>query len=153
MTQITLKPIRQQTTVTLLATLTDNGVKIDWSDLSVVKAYIYSESQRVVAGPCTVQVDGEDPTILRCVYDASKPQYLGTQKLVIYCEYSGQKNTYDKEAFVFVSSTAATTDDGTTVGEDTTDVDITVEDVSSSILAGAIEAALEADRHEHRGGL
>jgi len=144
MTQIQLKPIRQLTTVTLEATLTDNGVKISWPDLENVKAYIYSEDQRIVAGPCTVEVDGEDDTVLICRYGADQPQFLGVQKLVITCDFEGQHNTYDKKAFEFVASTDQTLNDGTTVAEESVEVDINVKDVSSSILAGAIQAALDA---------
>lgn len=140
----TLRPIRQGTTVTMRATLTDNNVLVDWHDFSLIKCFVYSKEQRIVAGACTVSVDPEDSTVLVAVYDAACPQYLGDQKLVVYCEYEGQKNTYDKEAFCFVASTAQTISDGTTIADDTTDVAITVEDVSSSILSGAIAAALDA---------
>ena len=152
MTQITLKPIRQLTTVTLEATLTDNGVKISWPDLENVKAYIYSEDQRIVTGPCTVEVDGEDDTVLICRYGADQPQFLGVQKLVITCDFEGQHNTYDKKAFEFVASTDQTLNDGTTVAEEPVEVDINVKDVSSSILAGAIQAALDAAEFAARTG-
>jgi hypothetical protein len=132
------------TTVTMRVTLTDNGVKVSWPDLDSVKAFVYSEQQRLVAGACTVEVDGTDDTVLICTYAADKPQYLGPQKAVIVAEYQGQKSTYDKPAFTFVATTAETIVDGTTIAADTTDVDINVEDVSSSILAGAIAAALAA---------
>ena len=62
----TLKPIRQVTTVTMRVTLTDNGVKVSWPDLDSVKAFVYSEQQRLVAGACTVEVDGSDDTVLIC---------------------------------------------------------------------------------------
>ena len=143
-TTITLKPIRRQTTVTVRARLLDNGVRISWPDMDSVKAYIYSDVQRNVAGKCTTEIDGEDDTLLICRYDATEPQYLGVQRLVLCCEYSGQKSTYDKPAFVFVATTAETVSDGTSVAEDSTDVEISVEDVDSSILSGAIQAALDA---------
>ena len=152
MTQITLKPIRQLTTVTLEATLTDNGVKISWPDLENVKAYIYSEDQRIVTGPCTVEVDGEDDTVLICRYGADKPQFLGIQKLVITCDFEGQHNTYDKKAFEFVESTDQTVNDGTTIAEESVEVGIDVKDVDSSILAGAIQAALDAAEFATRTG-
>jgi len=144
MTQIQLKPIRRQTTVTLDVTLTDNGTKISWPDLDQIKAFIYSDAQRVIAGPCSVEVDGEDDTILHCRYGAEQQQYLGMQKVVVTCLYAGQQSTYDKPAFTFVASTDQTRSDGTTIAEEEVDVDIDVSDVDSSILAGAIQAALDA---------
>ena len=143
MTQ-TLKPIRQGTTVTMRVTLTDNGTKVSWPDLSSVRAYVYSEEQRLVAGACALTLYSLDDTVLICTYNADEPQYLGMQKCVIVAEFDGQKSTYDKPAFTFVATTAETLSDGTTIADDTTDVDINVEDVSSSILAGAIAAALAA---------
>ena len=144
MATTTLKPIRQQTDVTLRATLTDNGVKASWPDFSTVKAFIYAERQRIIAGECTVEVDLEDDTVLVCRYDATKPQHLGIQKLVILVEYDGQKNTYDKQAFQFVATTDETLDDGTTVEEEVAEVDIDVTDIDTSALSGAIAAALAA---------
>ena len=141
---VTIKPIRRGTTVTLRATLTDNGVRISWDTLDNIEAFIYSEEQRIVSGRCTCVVDGEDDTVLVCTYAADKPQYLGNQRLVVICDYQGQRSTFDKRAFQFVATTEETLVDGTTIEADTTDVHIDVQDVDSSILAGAIQAALEA---------
>ena len=141
---VIIKPIRRGTTVTLRATLTDNGVRISWDTLDNIEAYIYSEEQRVIAGRCTCVVDGEDDTVLVCTYAANLPQYLGNQRLVIICDYQGQRSTYDKRAFKFVATTEETLVDGTTIAADTADVHIDVEDVDSSVLAGAIQAALDA---------
>ena len=143
-TTITIPSIRQQTDVTLRVTLSDNGVAVSWPDLSSLKAFIYSEAQRIIAGECTWAVDEEDDTILVCNYDALKPQFLGVQKIVIVCEYAGQQSTFDKEAFTFVATTDETSTNGTTVAEETAEVDIDVTDVDSSVLSGAIAAALEA---------
>lgn len=144
MTQITLKPIRQQTDVNMPTTLTDNTVRMDWQDFDRIQAFIYSERQRIIAGPCTVEIDSEDSTVLLCHYDAHKPQHLGIQRLVVQVELNGHKSTYDKQAFVFVATTDETLSDGTTVTDETAEVDINVEDVDSSILSGAIAAALAA---------
>ena len=144
MATITLRPIRQQTDVTLRATLTDNGVRMSWPDFSRVAAFIYSERQRIIAGECTVEVDPEDDTVLICRYDATKPQHLGIQKLVIACTYGEQKNTYDKQAFQFVATTDETLDDGTTVEDEVAEVDIDVTDLDTSALTGAITEALYA---------
>lgn len=141
---VIIKPIRRGTTVTLRATLTDNGVRISWDTLDNIEACIYSEEQRVISGRCTCVVDGEDDTVLVCTYAADKPQYLGNQRLVVICDYQGQRSTFDKRAFKFVATTEETLVDGTTIEADTTDVHIDVQDVDSSILAGAIQAALDA---------
>lgn len=140
----TLPSIRQQTTVTLKATLTDSDVLVDWSDLDSVSAFIYSSAQKIVAGKCDVEIDEDDSTILICTYDAGKPQFLGEQKLVIITTLDDQKNTYDKAAFTFVSSTDETDEDTETDDDDEVDVAIEVTDVDTSVLTGAIEAALEA---------
>ena len=124
MATITLKPIRQHTTVTLPTTLTDNGVRASWPDFTHVAAFIYSERQRIITGQCEVEVDSEDDTVLICRYPATRAQHLGIQKLVIQCEYEGQMNTYDKRAFQFVATTDETLTDGTTVAEETAEVDI-----------------------------
>ena len=144
MATITLKPIRQHTTVTLPTTLTDNGVRASWPDFTHVAAFIYSERQRIITGQCEVEIDSEDDTLLICRYRATQAQHLGIQKLVIQCEYEGQMNTYDKRAFQFVATTDETLTDGTTVAEETAEVDINVEDVDTSVMSGAIAAALAA---------
>ncbi len=142
-TTITIPNVRQQTTVSLEATLSDNGVLVDWSTMDSIHAFIYSNNQKIVAGKCTAEVDENTSTILHCTYDACKPQFLGVQKLVIVCTLSGQKNTYDKPAFAFVATTDETAG-STQTEDDPVEVDIDVTDVDTSILAGAIEAALLA---------
>ena len=144
MSTTTIPSIRQQTDVTLRVTLTDNGVAVSWPDLSELKAFIYSESQRIIAGECTWEVDGSDDTKLICRYAALKPQFLGIQKIVIVCDYESQRSTFDKEAFTFVATTDETSANGTTVQEETAEVDIDVTDVDTSVLSGAIAAALAA---------
>lgn len=144
MSTTTLKPIRQRTKVTLPTTLTDHDVRMSWPDFDSIKAFIYSEAQRIISGPCEWTIDPEDDTILKCTYGADRAQHLGIQRLVVVVELDGQKNTYDHRAFRFVATTDETLADGTTVQEETAEVDINVEDVDSSILTGAIAAALAA---------
>lgn len=144
MATITLTPIRQQTDVTLRVTLTDNGVRVSWLDPSSIRAFLYSERQKIIDGPCTWEVDGEDDTVLVCHYDAHQPQHLGKTKLIIEVTIEGQTSTYDKYALEFVATTDETEDDGTTVEDETAEVDIDVTDVDTSILTGAIAAALAA---------
>ena len=144
MATITLRPIRQHTDVTLRTTLTDNGVRMAWPDFTHVAAFIYSERQRIITGQCQVSVDPDDDTVLVCVYQATQAQHLGIQKIILQCDYNGQKNTYDKQAFQFVATTDETLDDGTTVQDEVAEVDIDVTDLDTSALTGAIAAALEA---------
>lgn len=144
MATITLRPIRQHTDVTLRTTLTDNGVRMVWTDFTHVAAFIYSERQRIITGMCQVSVDPEDDTVLVCVYEATQAQHLGIQKIILQCDYQGQKNTYDKQAFQFVATTDETLDDGTTVEDEVAEVYIDVTDLDTSALTGAIAAALEA---------
>ena len=144
MATTTLKPIRQHTKVTLPTTLTDNSVQLNWADFDSIKAFILAEEQHIIAGPCELQIRLDEPTILECTYGANRAQHLGIQKLVVVVEMAGQTSTYDKRAFQFVATTDETLDDGTTVEEETAEVDINVLDVSSSALNGAIAAALAA---------
>ena len=151
MSQIQIPNIRQGTDVNLRATLTDSGVHIDWSTLTNIKAYIYSEAQRQIAGNCTVEIDPLNSENLLCHYDADEHQWLGVQKLVILAVYDGQQSTYDKRSFAFVATTDETSGT-TTVQDDTVAVDIDVEDVDSSILAAAIRAALEGAEYAEAQG-
>ena len=144
MATTTLKPIRQHTKVTLPTTLTDNSVQLNWADFDSIKAFILAEEQHIIAGPCELRIRLDEPTILECTYGANRAQHLGIQRLVVVVEMAGQTSTYDKRAFQFVATTDETLDDGTTVEEETAEVDINVLDVSSSALNGAIAAALAA---------
>ena len=143
MSQIQIPNIRQGTDVTIRATLSDSGVHVDWSEVSEIAAYIYSEDQRQIAGKCSVEVDPLDSEVLICEYPATAHQWLGVQSLVIVCDYDDQHCTFDKKAFAFVATTDETAST-TTVEDETVEVDIDVTDVDSSILSAAIRAALEA---------
>ena len=143
MATVQIPNIRQGTDVNIRATLTDSGVHIDWATLTDIKAYIYSEAQRQIAGKCSVEIDPLDSENLLCHYDADEHQWLGVQALVITAVYGGQEATYDKKAFAFVATTDETSGT-TTVEDETVEVDIDVADVDASILAAAIREALEA---------
>ena len=143
MSTINLPKVRACSDITFRVSLEDNGVAVDWTGLTDVKALIYSDVQKAVAGRCTVEVDAEDNTVLVCVYSATKPQYLGVNSIVVRCKYQGREKTYDKPAVDIVARTADAT--GQTVLEDPdVDVEIAVEDVSSSLLDEAIAAAFDA---------
>lgn len=126
--------------------LKDNGVAVDWSGLQNVKAFMYSDAQRCIAGKCDVEVDGSDGTVLNVTYPATKPQYLGVNSLLVRCKYYGREKSYDVPVGEFVERTAQAT--GVTVIEDPEmDVEIEVDEVSTSLLDGAIAAALDAAVH------
>ena len=144
MSTITLPNIRVSSDLTVSVRLKDNGVAIDWSTLNNVKASIYSDAQRALAGRCDVSVDAEDPTVLVCQYAANKPQYVGVCRIVVSAKYMGETKTYDKPAFNFVRWTADQDGEQITIDDPDVDVEIDVADVSSSLLDEAIRAAFTA---------
>ena len=144
MSTITLPNIRVSSDLTVSVRLKDNGVSIDWSTLNNVKASIYSDAQRALAGRCDVSVDAEDPTVLVCQYAANKPQYVGVCRIVVSAKYMGETKTYDKPAFNFVRWTADQDGEQITIDDPDVDVEIEVSDVSSSLLDEAIRAAFTA---------
>ena len=119
----------------------DGGVAIDWSTLQNIKACIYSDAQRALAGRCSISIDAEDSTLLVCNYAANKPQYLGANRVVISVKYLGETKTYDKPAFTFVRWTDDQAGEQITIDDPDVDVEIDVEDISSSILQEAVDAA------------
>ena len=144
MSTITLPNIRVSSDLTVGVVLKDGGVAIDWSTLSNIKAYLYADAQRAMAGRCSVAVDEEDSTRLVCSYRANKPQYIGVNRIVITCTYRGETKTFDKPALNFVRWTDDQAGQQITIDDPDVDVEIEVEDVSSSILEQAIAAALQA---------
>ena len=141
MSTITLPNIRVSSDLTVKVRLKDSGVAIDWSTLTKIKASIYSDAQRALAGRCDVSIDAEDPTLLVCQYAANKPQYVGVNRIVVSAKYHGETKTYDKPAFSFVRWTGDQAGEQITIDDPDVDVEIDVEDVSSSILDEAIRAA------------
>ena len=141
MSTITLPNIRVSSDLTLRVRLKDSGVAVDWSTLTGVKAAIYSDAQRALAGRCDVSIDADDHTLLVCEYEASRPQYLGINSVVVSANYFGEAKTYDKRAFTFVRWTEDQAGEEITIDDPDVDVEISVEDVSSSILDNAIGAA------------
>ena len=140
---ITIPKVRQESDVLLHVGLTDNGVAVDWTSLSDIKAFVFSDAQRIIAGKCTVEVDGTDSEVLNVSYAATRPQYLGQNSLLIRCTYMGRQKSFDVPCLVFVARTAQAT--GVEVLTDPElDVQLEVEDVSTSLLDSAIAAALDA---------
>ncbi len=144
MSTITLPNIRVSSDLTVGLKLKDGGVAIDWSTLSNIRVSIYSDAQRSLAGRCTSSVDEDDSTVLVCEYAANKPQYLGVNRVIVQCTYMGETKTYDKPAFNFVRWTDDLSGEEITISDPDIDVEIEVEDVSSSILQEAVDAAFNA---------
>ena len=143
MSQIEIPNIRQGTDVHLWLRMVNSGVSVDWTVFDDIRVYIYSESQRQTAGKCTVEVSEDDATLLTCEYPALENQFLGVQKVVLYTKLADQQNAYDKVAFCFVATTDET-ESTTTVEDEIVEVDLAVDDIDTSMLAGAIKAANEA---------
>lgn len=134
---------RQESTVLLHVKLKDNGVAVDWTSLSGIRAYMYSDAQRVIAGRFDVSINGTDSEVLDVTYAATKPQYLGQNSLLVRCAYQDREKSFDIPVGVFVERTAQAT--GVEVITDPeADVTIEVDEVSTSLLDGAIAAALDA---------
>ena len=144
MSTITLPNIRVSSDLTVKVRLKDGGVAIDWSTLSNIRALIYSDAQRAMAGRCAVSIDAEDATLLVCQYAANKPQYLGVNRIVVSATYQGETKTYDKPALKFVRWTDDQAGQEITISDPDVDVEIEVEDISSSILQEAVDAAFSA---------
>ena len=144
MSTSTLQNFRVGSDLTVKVRLKDGGVAIDWSTLSGIRAVLYSDAQSSIAGRCDVTVDGEDPTLLVCRYAATKMQYLGVNRIVVSAKYMGVTKTYDKPAFTFVRWSEDQAGEEITIEDPEVTVEIDVEDVSSSILQEAVDAAFSA---------
>lgn len=145
---ITLENVRASSDITVKVRLKDGGMYIAWTSLSDIKAYIFSDDQRAIAGRCVVSVDESDDTLLICDYAATKPQYLGSNSIVIRAAYDGRIKTYDRRAFNIVQRTSGVSGD-VVLDDPIVDMELEVTDVSSSILDNVILAALAAtDRAE-----
>lgn len=141
---ITLPNFRITADVHMNTSLKDGGVAIDWAGLTGIKAWVYSDPQKALAGRVDVTIDSEDSTVLACTYPASRPQYLGVNRLIIQASYMGSVKTFDKPVFNFVARTADQAGEQLVIDDPEVDVTIEVSDVSSSVLDAAIAAALKA---------
>ena len=144
MSTITLPNIRVSSDLTIRLKLKDGGVAIDWSTLQNIRVSLYADDQRSMASRCNVSIDEEVSTILVCQYAANKMQYLGVNRVIVQCKYLGEVKTYDKPAFTFVRWTSDQEGEQITIDDPDVDVEISVEDVSSSILQEAVDAAFDA---------
>lgn len=144
MSTITLENVRATSDITVKVRLKDGGAAIDWSGLTDIRAWLYSDAQKALAGRFDVSVDQEDGTILLCDYSARKPQYLGVNRVIVQAKYMGRLKTYDKPCLNLVPRTADVSGTPVVLEDPVVEVSIEVTDVSSSVLDAAIAAALQA---------
>jgi len=144
MSTSTLPNIRVSSDLTVRLKLKDGGVAVDWTTLTNIRASIFSDAQRAKAGRCDVSIDETDHTVLVCEYSANKPQYLGVNRVIVSCTYEEETKTYDKPAFNFVRWTDDQAGREITIDDPDVDVEIEVEDISSSILQEAVDDAFAA---------
>lgn len=140
---ITLPNFRVSGTDRARVRLKDGGVYVEWSTMTDIKAWLYSVEQKTISGRFDVQVDPQDGTRLVCVYSAQKPQYLGVNKIILQCKYEGAEKTYDKPLWNFVRWTDDQAEE-VTIEDPEVDVEIEVQDVSSSILQEILAACIRA---------
>ena len=147
---ITLPNVRATSDITVMVRLKYSGVAIDWTGLRDIKALIYSDEQKAIAGRCNIEISDVDNTILVCNYAATKPQYLGVNRVIIQAKYHGRTNTYDKPAFNIVARNSEVAEREAvvidTTAEESVEVDVFIEvtAVSTSLLDNAIAAAIRA---------
>lgn len=139
-----LENVRRSNDVRLNVSLNDNGVRVSWDSLESIHAALYADNQRMMAGSCEIIHDTADNTNLIVKYGAEKPQYLGPQRLVMRCVYKGQKKTYDVLAFNFVATTDELSGQPVIIEDPEVDVELAVQDVSTSLLDEAIDACIAA---------
>ena len=141
---ITLPNFRTTADVTMNTRLKDGGVYVDWAGLTDIKAWLYSDAQKTKAGRCVVSINQADSTKLVCEYSATKPQYLGVQRLIVQAKYMGRTKTYDKPVFNFVPRTADQNGTQIVIDDPVVDVEISVEDVSSSLIEQLVADCIKA---------
>ena len=145
MAEVTITKGRLHSDIRMHVALKDNGVAVDWSGLSSIRAMLYSVDQKAMAGKCNhVVVNSENPTDLVCDYSAASPQFEGLNRIVIRCVYEGRTKTYDAPAVFLVASTDDLADGEVVIDDPEVDVEIEVTEVSTSLLDEAIQAAFDA---------
>ena len=142
---ITLKNVRAPSDITIRTRLKDGGMYIDWNTVSNIRAWVYSDAQKSLAGRCVVSVDGSDSTVLVCEYAATNPQYFGINSIIVRCTYHGRTKTYDRKFANIVARTADVSGD-MVLDDPVVDLELEVDDVSSSLLDMAIALALNVVR-------
>lgn len=149
MANLNLPNIREGGDIRFRIGLEDGGVAVDWSGLEDIRVFLYADAQKRVSGECEIEIDAEDGTVLECLYSGDDVQYRGINSVLVRAKYQGEIKVYDKPAINIVARTSEAT--GVVVIDDpVVPVQISVEDVSTSLLDNAIDAAiLAADRAEN----
>jgi len=143
MPTIEIPKVRKESDVMMYVSLTDSGVTVDWTSLSEVVAFMYSNEQDCIAGQCETAIAAGDPATLNVRYTTMAPQFLGVNSLLIRCTYDGMQKSFDVPVLEFVDRTAEATG-VTTLDDPELPVSIEVTDVDTSLLDEAIAAALDA---------
>ena len=122
--------------------INDSGVMLDWSAATVRQVAMYSDDREAFAGACTYAVDGDDATLLDCIYPASAQLFTGALRVVIIFDTSdGRTLTYDlADVFALVDTSEEADSDGDTV----TDATVTVSTLPISTVALILEACVSA---------
>ena len=148
MANLNLPNIREGGDIRFRIGLEDGGVAVDWTSLEDIRVFLYSDVQKQVSGECEIGVDATDDTVLECLYSGDDVQYRGINSVLVRAKYMDDIKVYDKPAINIVPRTSEAT--GVIVIDDpVVPVQISVEEVSTSLLDNAIDAAiLAADRAE-----
>ena len=144
MAELNLPNIREGGNIRFRIGLEDGGVAVDWSGLEDIRVFLYADAQKQVSGEmCEVAVDEEDNTVLKCKYSGDDVQYRGINSVLVRAKYLGEIKVYDKPAINIVARTSDATG-VVEIDDPVVPVQISVEDVSTSLLNNAIDAAINA---------
>ena len=144
MAELNLPNIREGGNIRFRIGLEDGGVAVDWSGLEDIRVFLYADAQKQVSGEmCEVAVDEEDNTVLKCKYSGDDVQYRGINSVLVRAKYLGEIKVYDKPAINIVARTSEATG-VVEIDDPVVPVQISVEDVSTSLLNNAIDAAINA---------
>lgn len=98
-----LQKIQIGTDIRLRATLTDSGVAIDWTTVTVKAVRMYSAAQNVpVKEGVSFAPDADDPKILLVDWMAGSQCYKGDYSLIVVVELAGRTATFTAPAFELV---------------------------------------------------
>lgn len=143
MAELNLPNIREGGNIRFRIGLEDGGVAVDWSGLEDIRVFLYADAQKQVSGECTIEVDAEDNTVLACLYSGDDVQFRGINSVLVRAKYMGDIKVYDKPAINIVARTSEATG-VVEIDDPVVPVQISVEDVSTSLLNNAIDAAINA---------
>ena len=122
--------------------INDGGILLDWSTTTVRKVAMYSDDREAFAGACTHVVDGEDATLLDCIYPASEQLFTGALRVVVIFDSADDRTlTYDlADVFALVATSEEADSDGDTV----TDATVTVSGLPVSTISLILNACIAA---------